>query len=78
MQAALARLRVQLGSDSAYFAKVYTHTFDFARAEGQRSLGERLSFLFPVSPIPLLSPYRCWALGAKQRGADMAGQGHGR
>ncbi len=50
MQAALARLREQLGSDSAYFAKVYTHTFDFARAEGQRSLGERPSFASPVLP----------------------------
>ncbi|KJA24926.1 hypothetical protein HYPSUDRAFT_200185 [Hypholoma sublateritium FD-334 SS-4] len=39
MQTALERLRDQLATDPAYFAKVYTHTFDFARAEGQRSLG---------------------------------------
>jgi len=39
MQNALVRLREQLGSDPIYFEKVYKHTFDFARNEGQRSLG---------------------------------------
>jgi len=38
MKSALARLRNQLASDPSYFQKVYNHTFDFARAEGQRSL----------------------------------------
>ncbi|KAF9262060.1 DUF298-domain-containing protein [Marasmius fiardii PR-910] len=38
MQAALPRLRNKLGSDRAYFRKVYLHAFEFARAEGQRSL----------------------------------------
>lgn len=52
MQAALARLREQLGTDSAYFAKVYTHTFDFARSEGQRSLGEPSPSSSPSSRHP--------------------------
>jgi DCN1-like protein 1/2 len=39
MQEALERLKERLGSDPAYFKSVYSHTFDFARAEGQRSLG---------------------------------------
>jgi len=38
MKAYLPRLRVKLGSDTDYFQKVYNHTFDFARGEGQRSL----------------------------------------
>ena len=40
MKNALFRLREQLGSDPLYFEKVYKHTFDFARSEGQRSLGK--------------------------------------
>lgn len=40
MKQILPRLRDQLGSDPDYFKKVYNHTFDFARSEGQRSLGE--------------------------------------
>lgn len=39
------RLRDRLSSDSVYFQKVYNHTFDFGRAEGQRSLGEKNPFL---------------------------------
>ncbi|PPQ85764.1 hypothetical protein CVT25_003082 [Psilocybe cyanescens] len=39
MKNALTRLRDQLASDPNYFQKVYNHTFDFARSEGQRSLG---------------------------------------
>jgi len=38
MKTALVRLRDQLGSNSFYFEKVYKHTFDLARNEGQRSL----------------------------------------
>ncbi|THH19153.1 hypothetical protein EW146_g1937 [Bondarzewia mesenterica] len=38
MKTALFRLRDKLGSDAPYFQKVYAYTFDFARAEGQRSL----------------------------------------
>ncbi|KAJ7703954.1 defective in Cullin neddylation protein 1 [Mycena rosella] len=38
MTAALGRLRTKLGSDAAYFTKVYNHTFEFARTEGQRSI----------------------------------------
>ena len=40
MKTAVNNLRDQLGSDSAYFEKVYKYTFDFARNDGQRSLGE--------------------------------------
>ena len=40
MKYALDRLRLQLGSNPAYFEKVYKYTFDFARNDGQRSLGE--------------------------------------
>ncbi|KAF5366764.1 hypothetical protein D9758_006504 [Tetrapyrgos nigripes] len=43
MKTALVRLGDRLGSDPEYFRKVYQHTFDFARNEGQRSLGEVLS-----------------------------------
>ncbi|KAJ7092420.1 defective in Cullin neddylation protein 1 [Mycena belliarum] len=39
MTAALGRLRTQLGQDAAYFTKVYNHTFEFAKVEGQRSIG---------------------------------------
>ncbi|KAK7045386.1 Scaffold-type E3 ligase [Paramarasmius palmivorus] len=34
----LPTLRSKLSSDAAYFRKVYTHTFTFGLAEGQRSL----------------------------------------
>ena len=40
MKNALVKLRKQLGSDFEYVEKVYKNTFDFARNEGQRSLGE--------------------------------------
>lgn len=40
MKQSLPRLRDRLGNDSDYFKSVYNHTFDFARSEGQRSLGE--------------------------------------
>ena len=39
MKNVLPRLRRNLGSDFKYFNKVYLFTFDFARTEGQRSLG---------------------------------------
>ncbi|KAF8064336.1 potentiating neddylation domain-containing protein [Lyophyllum atratum] len=38
MTAILPELRHKLSADPAYFRKVYKHTFDFARSEGQRSL----------------------------------------
>ncbi|KXN92546.1 Defective in cullin neddylation protein 1 [Leucoagaricus sp. SymC.cos] len=38
MKQVLPRLRGQLSSDPEYFRKVYYHTFEFARNEGQRSL----------------------------------------
>ncbi|PBK85653.1 hypothetical protein ARMGADRAFT_1036103 [Armillaria gallica] len=39
MRASLPKLSQKLSSDPAYFRKVYNHTFDFGRSEGQRSLG---------------------------------------
>ncbi|KAG6853841.1 hypothetical protein C0991_000835 [Blastosporella zonata] len=38
MTALLPQLRTKLSDDPVYFRKVYNYTFDFARAEGQRSL----------------------------------------
>ncbi|KAF8153578.1 hypothetical protein K438DRAFT_1622814 [Mycena galopus ATCC 62051] len=38
MKTALPRLRTKFGQDSAYFQKVYNHTFEFAKAQGQRSI----------------------------------------
>ncbi|KAK7448478.1 Scaffold-type E3 ligase [Stygiomarasmius scandens] len=38
MKTSLVKLGDKLGSNPEYFRKVYQHTFDFARAEGQRSL----------------------------------------
>ncbi|KAJ7447330.1 Cullin binding-domain-containing protein [Mycena galericulata] len=38
MKSALPRLRTKLGQDADYFQKVYNHTFEFARMEGQRSI----------------------------------------
>jgi len=38
MRVVLPELRNKLATDPAYFRKVYHHTFDFARSEGQRSL----------------------------------------
>jgi DCN1-like protein 1/2 len=34
----LPAMRDQVRTDPTYFAKIYQHAFDFARAEGQRSL----------------------------------------
>jgi hypothetical protein len=39
MKTTLVQLRDQLGRDPDYFQKVYNHTFEFARSDGQRSLG---------------------------------------
>lgn len=39
MKTTLVHLRDQLGRDPDYFQKVYNHTFEFARSDGQRSLG---------------------------------------
>ncbi|KAJ7607551.1 defective in Cullin neddylation protein 1 [Roridomyces roridus] len=39
MKTTLGRLRTKLGQDADYFHKVYTRTFDFAKSEGQRSIG---------------------------------------
>ncbi|KAF9054147.1 Cullin binding-domain-containing protein [Panaeolus papilionaceus] len=42
----LQRLKERLASDSVYFKSVYGHTFDFARSEGQRSLGLETALAF--------------------------------
>ncbi|EDR09590.1 uncharacterized protein LACBIDRAFT_293835 [Laccaria bicolor S238N-H82] len=39
MKTTLVQLRDQLGREPDYFQKVYNHTFEFARSDGQRSLG---------------------------------------
>lgn len=39
MQKTLGTLSQKLASDPEYFRKVYSYTFDFARPDGQRSLG---------------------------------------
>ncbi|KAF7320495.1 Defective in cullin neddylation protein [Mycena chlorophos] len=61
MKSALARLRTRLtsGSDAAYFRKVYNHTFDFAKSEGQRSIPMDTASAFWA----LLLPYA--TLGAR-------------
>jgi transposase-like protein len=45
----LPALRDKLKRDPAYFTKVYQHTFNFAREEGQRSLREHAGF--PSRPM---------------------------
>ncbi|KAI0043410.1 DUF298-domain-containing protein [Auriscalpium vulgare] len=65
MKAALPRLRTTLGSDAAYFAKVYAYTFDFARAEGQRSLATDTAQAFWALLLP-----HALAGGALARDAD--------
>jgi DCN1-like protein 1/2 len=39
MRTTLATLRSKVGSNSDYFNTVYNYTFDFAKQQGQRSLG---------------------------------------
>jgi len=46
MQQASSNLRQRLGTDSAYFMKVYSYTFDFAKSEGQRSLAIEMACAF--------------------------------
>ena len=46
MKTTIGKLRSKLGSESAYFQKVYNHTFDFALGPGQRSLRMRTLTFF--------------------------------
>jgi len=46
MRQASNNLRERLGTDSAYFLKVYNYTFDFAKSEGQRSLAIEIACAF--------------------------------
>lgn len=48
MKKILSDLRDKLASNPEYFKNVYNHTFDFARSEGQRSLGK---FIFQIVSI---------------------------
>ncbi|KAJ7573970.1 Cullin binding-domain-containing protein [Mycena floridula] len=49
----LPKLRDKLASNPPYFKKVYSHTFDFARTEGARSLGMETAIAFWGLLIPL-------------------------
>lgn len=42
MKAVMSELRSRLARDPEYFKNVYNHSFEFARSEGQRSLGESM------------------------------------
>ena len=46
MKTQIPRLRKKLGADADYFRRVYLYTFEFARSEGQRSLGIELAQAF--------------------------------
>jgi DCN1-like protein 1/2 len=74
MTTALPRLRTKLGQDPAYFQKVYNHTFDFAKSEGQRSIGAFLYlFFFHVSlslRIFFFVSSFLWAKGGSLVGRD--------
>ncbi|KAF9450513.1 DUF298-domain-containing protein [Macrolepiota fuliginosa MF-IS2] len=52
MKQVLPRLRDRLGSDPDYFKKIYNHTFDFARNEGQRSLALETAQAFWALLLP--------------------------
>ncbi|KAJ7161132.1 hypothetical protein C8R46DRAFT_1106563, partial [Mycena filopes] len=63
MRLALPRLRTRLASDAPYFTQVYNKTFEFAKQEGQRSVG---------APRTAQAFWRCcsrtgWAGGAVAR-----------
>ena len=53
MKACLKQLSERLASDSQYFQQVYTYTFEFSRAEGQRSLGS-YRFIREIHPSSFL------------------------
>jgi len=53
MKAAIPRLRKKLGADPEYFRRVYIYTFEFARSEGQRSLGIEMAQAFWGLLLPL-------------------------
>ena len=46
MKGTIPRLRKRLGADPDYFRRVYIYTFEFARSEGQRSLGIDVALAF--------------------------------
>ncbi|KZS95493.1 defective in Cullin neddylation protein 1, partial [Sistotremastrum niveocremeum HHB9708] len=52
MKTILPKQRQKLGKDSAYFNKVYSYTFDFAKSEGQRSLGIETACAFWALLLP--------------------------
>lgn len=85
MKTILPKQRQKLGKDSAYFNKVYSYTFDFAKSEGQRSLGgfsyfDHVTDAFSNSRIHLpikasrphvpFGPY-CYLMGSRAARSDM-------
>lgn len=52
MKETLPRLRTRLANDPEYFQKVYIHTFNFARSDGQRSLGIDIAQAFWALLLP--------------------------
>ncbi|KAK0494382.1 defective in Cullin neddylation protein 1 [Armillaria luteobubalina] len=52
MRAMLPKLSQKLSSDPVYFRKVYNHTFDFGRSEGQRSLAMDSALAFWALLLP--------------------------
>jgi DCN1-like protein 1/2 len=53
MKAVIPRLRKKLSADSEYFRRVYLYTFDFGRAEGQRSLPMEIALAFWGLLLPI-------------------------
>jgi hypothetical protein len=53
MKAVIPRLRKKLSTDSEYFRRVYLYTFDFGRAEGQRSLPMEIALAFWGLLLPI-------------------------
>ena len=53
MKTSIPRLRKKLGADPDYFRRVYLYTFEFARSEGQRSLGIELAQAFWSLLLPV-------------------------
>ncbi|KAG6877629.1 hypothetical protein C0993_005450 [Termitomyces sp. T159_Od127] len=64
MKGILPKLATKLSNDQDYFRKVYNHTFEFGRSEGQRSLG--LSPLPPLALSPELVYVWCTGIDSAQ------------
>jgi len=75
MKPALTALRTKLSSDPKYYRTVYLYTFEFAKAEGQRSIAidTATAFWAILLPIGLSGP----ALAHVSSQDDMDGDGDG-